>query len=164
MYSYVTCELPEIIKANFPVHAGAEAIMGHSMGGHGALVIGLRNSERFASISAFAPICTPSEVPWGQKAFRGYLGDDRNAWNNYDATLLLAAGVKRNIPILVDQGLNDEFLALQLKPQFLKAVCERVNYPLNLRMHAGYDHSYFFISTFIDEHLQFHKQHLNEKL
>ena len=163
MYSYVTCELPDIIKTHFPVREGAEAIMGHSMGGHGALIIGLRNSHRFASISAFAPICAPSEVPWGQKAFRGYLGEDRNTWDNYDATQLLAAGVERNIPILVDQGLNDEFLDLQLKPQRLKAVAERVNYPLNLRMHAGYDHSYFFISTFIDDHLQFHKQHLDAR-
>lgn len=156
MYDYVVKELPDIIEANFPV-TQQRAISGHSMGGHGALVIGLRNQERYSSISAFSPIANPVNCPWGQKAFTHYLGQDQQAWNNYDASKLIAT-TNMQLPMLVDQGEDDSFLEQQLKPQVLECAAMTNNYPLTLRMQPGYDHSYYFIASFIDEHLSFHAQ------
>lgn len=155
MYSYVTSELPALVAAEFPVDAGRQGITGHSMGGHGALVIGLRNPQTFKSVSALAPIAAPTLVPWGIKAFSSYLGDDRSLWSAYDACALLRAGHEQG-PILVDQGLSDNFLETQLKPEELELAAEDVGQELELRMHEGYDHSYFFIATFIGDHLAHH--------
>lgn len=160
MYDYITEELPALIQAQFPVQDKA-AIMGHSMGGHGALVVGLRNRERYTSISAFAPISAPSECPWGHKAFGHYLGEDRSVWANYDAHLLIQQGGK-SLPLLVDQGSEDNFLKDgQLLPEKLAEAAEQADYPLTLRYQEGYDHSFYFISSFIAEHLRFHSKHLN---
>jgi S-formylglutathione hydrolase len=159
MYSYVTQELPQLIGERFPAQANRQGIFGHSMGGHGALICALRNPDRYRSVSAFAPICAPSRVPWGQKAFKGYLGEDQSAWKEYDATEL----VKRETfpgPILVDQGLADKFLEEQLKPELFEAVCKQVKQSLQVRRHAGYDHGYYFISTFIEDHLRHHATQL----
>lgn len=158
MYRYITEELPELVFAEFPGKVGDQGIFGHSMGGHGALTIGLKNPDCFRSISAFAPIVAPMQCPWGQKAFAAYLGDDRSAWHEYDATELMAdAGDRSACPaILIDQGLADDFLAGQLMPDKFAAACETVNQRLELRKHAGYDHSYFFISSFIEDHIQHH--------
>ena len=158
MYSYITDELPDLVFAEFPGRVGDQGIFGHSMGGHGALTIGLKNPDRFRSMSAFAPITAPVQCPWGQKAFSAYLGNDRSAWSEFDATELMAnAGDRSAYPgILIDQGLNDDFLATQLMPDKFAAACETVNQCLKLRQHAGYDHSYFFISSFIDDHIQHH--------
>lgn len=162
MYSYITVELPKLIEKNFPVTSN-KAISGHSMGGHGALTIGLRNQNQYVSISAFSPVCHPSIVPWGQKAFRHYLGEDKTCWSEYDATeLAKTLDVKR--PILIDQGDADNFLVEQLKPEILQAVAIQKQLPLTLRMQPGYDHSYFFIQTFITEHIAFHAHHLSESL
>lgn len=162
MYSYITDELPKLIEKNFPVTL-RKAISGHSMGGHGALTIGLKNQEQYVSISAFSPICHPSIVPWGEKAFRHYLGEDKSSWSEYDATeLAKTLEVKR--PILIDQGDADGFLQEQLKPETLQTVATQKQLPLTLRMQAGYDHSYFFIQTFIGEHLEFHARYLNSKI
>jgi S-formylglutathione hydrolase len=156
MYSYVAEELPALIAKQFPnARPEHQGIMGHSMGGHGALVVGLRQPERIHSISAFAPICSPSTAPWGQKAFAGYLGAERTAWNAYDAVQLLAAGRRAN-EILVDQGLADPFLETQLQPERLRAACASAGQPLRLHLREGYDHSYFFIASFIDEHIDWH--------
>ena len=154
MYDYVVNELPALIEAQFPV-TGARAISGHSMGGHGALVIALKNPGRYRSVSAFAPIVAPSRVPWGRKAFAAYLGEDRDAWAAYDACELVPTADER-LTLLVDQGEADEFLAEQLKPELLRAVCERAGHPLELRMQPGYDHSYYFIASFIGEHIAHH--------
>lgn len=159
MYDYVVSELPKVIELNFNVNQ-MRSISGHSMGGHGALTVGLKNPEAYLSISAFAPICHPIDSPWGQKAFQNYLGPNVTSWQEYDATLLLAKSKSRT-PILVDIGLADEFLEEQLKPEALLAVAEKVSYPLTLNQHLGYDHSYFFIASFIDSHLEFHAQYLN---
>lgn len=159
MYDYVVEELPAWVEAD-PSASDARAISGHSMGGHGALVIALRNPGRYRSVSAFAPIVAPSQVPWGQKAFTAYLGDDREAWKRYDATeLVKSAGEK--LPLLVDQGDADEFLAEQLKPELLRAACEAAGHPLTLRMQPGYDHSYYFMASFMGEHLAHHARILN---
>jgi len=158
MYDYILHELPELIESELPV-TGQRAISGHSMGGHGALVIGLRNSGRFSSISAFSPIANPVNCPWGQKALGAYLGNDRAAWASYDASELLREHGSE-VPILVDQGDADNFLADQLKPEALAAAAQDAVAPLNLRMQPGYDHSYYFIASFIEEHLQFHAKHL----
>lgn len=158
MYDYVVDELPALIQENFPV-SDKKSISGHSMGGHGALTIGLKNPSSYSSISAFSPICNPTACPWGQKVFSGYLGDDRAQWEQYDASLLIAQAQERQ-PIFIDQGDADEFLAEQLKPEALQAACEANNYPLSLRMQSGYDHSYFFVASFIEEHLRFHDKHL----
>lgn len=158
MYDYVVDELPQLIEANFPVN-GRRAISGHSMGGHGALVIALRNPERYQSVSAFAPICNPTRAPWGQKAFTAYLGENRAAWRDYDASQLIRASTG-DMPILVDQGDADNFLEEQLMPEVLQAAAENSSHPLTLRMQAGYDHSYFFIASFIDEHVRFHASRL----
>lgn len=158
MYSYVVNELPELIETYFPVTPD-KAISGHSMGGHGALTIGINNPEDYVSISAFSPICHPSIVPWGEKAFRHYLGEDKTTWQPYDAVSLINQHPVTT-PILVDQGDADGFLHEQLKPETLVAAAKANNVPLTLRMQPGYDHSYFFIQTFIEEHLEFHAEHL----
>jgi S-formylglutathione hydrolase len=156
MYSYVTQELPELIAANFAV-SDRQGICGHSMGGHGALICGLKNPHKYRSISAFSPIVNPMASPWGQKAFRNYLGDDRALWRSYDATEL----VKQQqvpFPILIDQGSADRFLVDQLMPDRFATACRSANQALNLRIQQGYDHSYYFISTFIADHLQYHAE------
>ena len=159
MYDYVLKELPALIESVFPV-SDQRAISGHSMGGHGALTIGLRNPDRYTSISAFSPICNPVNCPWGQKAFGNYLGDDRQAWLAHDASELMKESTAK-LPILVDQGDSDDFLQEQLKPETLDAAAKNSGYPLELRLQEGYDHSYFFIASFIEEHLRFHAGLLN---
>ncbi|MDH0686454.1 S-formylglutathione hydrolase [Achromobacter animicus] len=154
MYDYVVQELPALIEANFPVTA-QKSISGHSMGGHGALVIALRNPGRYQSVSAFSPIVAPTQVPWGQKALESYLGDDRQAWKQYDSVELIR-GAKERLPILVDQGLGDEFLKSQLRPELLRNACDEVGHPLTLNLRPGYDHSYYFIASFIGEHMSHH--------
>ncbi|MYL27825.1 MULTISPECIES: S-formylglutathione hydrolase [Halomonadaceae] len=155
MYSYVVDELPDLVHNAFPL-SGQEAISGHSMGGHGALVCALHNPERYQSVSAFAPICHPVNCPWGEKAFGGYLGDDRDAWKVWDASELIRShGTAHSV--LVDQGNADNFLeAGQLQPEALEAACTEAGVDLNLRYQPGYDHSYFFIASFIEDHLRFH--------
>ena len=154
MFDYVAEELPALVEAHFPVTA-ARAISGHSMGGHGALVLALRNPGRYRSVSAFSPIVAPSRVPWGEKAFAAYLGEDREAWMPYDAATLVASARER-LPLLVDQGGADEFLATQLRPQLLQDACAAAGHPLQLRLRPGYDHSYYFIASFIGEHVAHH--------
>ena len=154
MHSYVVDELPALIEANFPV-TDARAISGHSMGGHGALVVALRNPGRYRSVSAFSPIVAPSQVPWGQKALAAYLGEDREAWTQYDASELVKVATEK-LPLLIDQGDADEFLDGQLRPQLLQAAAEAAGHPLSLRMQPGYDHSYYFIASFIGEHIAHH--------
>ena len=154
MHDYVVDELPALVEANFPVTA-SRAISGHSMGGHGALVLGLRNPGRYRSVSAFSPIVAPSKVPWGEKALTAYLGDDREAWNAWDACELVKRASER-LPLLVDQGGDDEFLDGQLRPQLLQAAAVAAGHPLQLRMRPGYDHSYYFIASFIGEHIAHH--------
>lgn len=158
MYDYVVNELPGLIEAGFAV-TDARGISGHSMGGHGALTIALKNPGRYRSVSAFAPIVGPSAVPWGEKAFGAYLGDDREAWNAYDACELVA-GAEERLPFLIDQGTADGFLDEQLQPHRLEAACAAAGHPLELRMQAGYDHSYYFISTFIGDHVAHHARAL----
>ncbi|HEY0334099.1 MAG TPA: S-formylglutathione hydrolase [Stenotrophomonas sp.] len=158
MYDYVVDELPALIEANFPAST-VRAISGHSMGGHGALVIGLRNPSRYRSISAFSPVVAPSQVPWGEKAFSQYLGEDREAWQDYDATALIANACART-PLLIDQGAADEFLDQQLRPQLLQAAAQAAGHPLELRMQPGYDHSYYFLSSFIGEHIAWHAREM----
>ncbi|KAF1707445.1 S-formylglutathione hydrolase [Pseudoxanthomonas sacheonensis] len=154
MYDYVVSELPVLVEANFPV-TGARAVSGHSMGGHGALIAALKNPGRYRSVSAFSPIVAPSQAPWGEKALAAYLGEDREAWKAWDATALVA-GASERLPLLVDQGGADEFLANQLKPELLEAACQAVGHPLTLRLQPGYDHSYYFIESFIGEHIAHH--------
>ena len=155
MYDYVTQELPALVEAELPVISGVKSITGHSMGGHGALICALKEKGAYRSVSAFSPICHPLVCGWGEGCFSTYLGNDREAWKAYDATELISAGAAQ-IPLLIDQGTDDEFLAEQLYPQDLQAVCERNGFPLTLRMQAGYDHSYHFIASFIGEHLAYH--------
>lgn len=155
MESWLMGELPRLLQQNFPLRADRVGILGHSMGGHGALTLALRHPRHFRSVSAFAPICAPSEVPWGQKAFGGYLGEDRATWAGHDAVRLIAGGA-RVPPLLVDQGLEDQFLATQLRPERLEEACAAAGQPLQLRRHAGYDHGYFFIASFIADHLDHH--------
>jgi S-formylglutathione hydrolase len=159
MRSYLERELPALLGSNFPAGMRRQGIMGHSMGGHGALTIALRNPGRFASVSAFAPIVSPMNCPWGEKALSGYLGADRNAWRDYDACALIDDGA-RVADLLVDQGEADTFLHSQLKPELLEAACRRAGVPLTLRRQAGYDHSYWFIQTFINDHLRWHATRL----
>lgn len=157
MYSYVTKELPALIIANFPILEDKMSIMGHSMGGHGALVLGIRNPTQYKSISAFAPIAHPSECPWGIKAFTGYLGVDQETWKQYDATQLILAQGAISQPILIDQGREDNFLHdKQLLPEAFEAACQSVGQKLTLRMQDGYDHSYYFIASFIEDHVNHH--------
>jgi S-formylglutathione hydrolase len=155
MYDYVVEELPALVNASFPVDADRQSIFGHSMGGHGALTVALKNPGRFRSVSAFAPIVAPSRVPWGEKALGGYLGSDREAWKAHD-TCELVAGAQERLPLLVDQGDADQFLEEQLKPELLEAACEKHGHPLTLRMQPGYDHSYFFMASFMDDHFAHH--------
>ncbi|MFC4297294.1 S-formylglutathione hydrolase [Castellaniella hirudinis] len=156
MQDYVAEELPALIEQHFPA-TSARAIAGHSMGGHGALVTALRHPGRYRSVSAFSPIVAPTQVPWGQKAFTAYLGDDRSAWAQWDAVeLIRAASPADHLPMLVDQGLDDEFLEGQLRPELLEAACLDAGYLSTVRRQAGYDHSYYFIASFIDEHVAFH--------
>ena len=158
MQEYVSRELPEWVEAD-PAASDARAIAGHSMGGHGALVTALRNPGRYRSVSAFAPIVAPSRVPWGEQAFAAYLGDDREAWKQGDAVELVGRATER-LPLLVDQGDADEFLGRELKPQLLREACDASGHPLELRLQPGYDHSYYFISTFIGDHIAWHARHL----
>ena len=161
MYSYVTNELPAYVERHFAVVAGRAGIFGHSMGGHGALTIALKNPGRYRSVSAFAPIASPMRCPWGEKALTGYLGSDRSRWREYDATALIADRGWRGPALLVDQGTSDPFIESQLKPELLRQACDQAGVALDLRLRDGYDHSYFFIATFIEEHLRFHARHLH---
>lgn len=167
MYDYVLDELPGLINSKFPVNSEKMSISGHSMGAHGALTIALNNSGRYSSVSAFSPICSPINCPWGQKALSAYIGgnaqDNRGQWAKHDTVELVKAAdiaLKQSIPILIDQGDADNFLAEQLNTQLLVDTAERVNFPMQIRFQAGYDHSYFFIATLIGEHIKFHAQHL----
>ena len=154
MEDYVVQELPALVEQHFPA-TEARGIAGHSMGGHGALTLALRHPGRYRSVSAFSPIVAPSQVPWGQKAFSTYLGDDRAAWAQHDAVALIA-GASERLPLLVDQGEADEFLAGQLRPELLQAACEAAGHPLTLRLQPGYDHSYYFIASFMGDHVAHH--------
>ena len=155
MYDYIVSELPSLIEHHFPAVTHRRGIFGHSMGGHGALVIGLRNQDRFQSISGFAPICAPSKCPWGQKAFHGYLGNNPSAWLPYDASHLLST-LDHAPHLLIDQGEDDPFLDRELLPKELEQACKKSGHSLTLRRHAGYDHSYFFIATFMGDHMAHH--------
>lgn len=156
MYDYIVDELPNLIEQHFPA-SGQRSIFGHSMGGHGALMIALRNPERYASVSAFSPIVAPSQVPWGQKAFSAYLGDDQSTWASYDSLAWMKQSAhSKKLALLIDQGSGDEFLAEQLKPELFAQAAKDANYPMTLRMHDGYDHSYYFISSFIADHFAHH--------
>ena len=159
MYDYIIQELPTLLRQREDIDTTRQSIFGHSMGGHGALTIALKNPEKYCSVSAFSPICAPTQCPWGEKAFSHYLGDNRTAWQQYDASYLLTQ-TEKHVPILIDQGISDTFLNEQLKPEQLQQASHQANYPLTLRMHKGYDHSYFFISSFIGEHIKFHSQHI----
>jgi S-formylglutathione hydrolase len=159
MRSYIEQELPALVAEHLPADMGRQGITGHSMGGHGALTIALRNPGRFASVSAFAPIASPMNCPWGEKALSGYLGPDRGAWRDYDACALIEGGARLD-DLLVDQGAADGFLDSQLKPQLLEEACARAGIPLTLRRQEGYDHSYFFIASFIEDHLRWHAERL----
>jgi S-formylglutathione hydrolase len=162
MESYLMRELLPLVIDKFSINESQVGICGHSMGGHGALTLALRHRGRFVSVSALAPIAAPSRVPWGHKAFTGYLGDDRAVWAEHDASELMAQQHEAPYPrgILIDQGAADKFLAEQLHPHVFEAACRKVGQPLTLRMHEGYDHSYYFISTFIENHLRFHHERL----
>ncbi len=159
MWSYVTQELPALIADAFPADMARQSIMGHSMGGHGALTIGLSFPDRFRAVSAFAPIVAPSRVPWGEKAFGGYLGEDRTVWRKHDAVALIEDGARVSA-LLVDQGEADSFLERELRPELLRAACDDAGIPLTLNLRAGYDHSYYFISTFMADHLHWHAARL----
>lgn len=161
MYSYVVNELYGIVTGELPGDAARVGIFGHSMGGHGALVLALRNPDKFRSVSAFAPVVAPTQVPWGHKAFERYLGADRKAWEAYDASALVRT-LRQPYPdgILIDQGLADGFLVEQLRPELFEAACRHAGQPLTLRRHEGYDHGYYFISTFIEDHIRFHVERL----
>ena len=160
MYDYVVDELPGLVNAQFPVDGDRAGIFGHSMGGHGALTIAMNNSARYRSVSAFAPICSPMQCPWGVKALTNYLGGDRESWKRHD-TCELVRGATVHLPVLVDQGGTDNFLQEQLKTELLQQASAEAGYPMEIRMQEGYDHSYFFIASFIGEHVRFHSRHLN---
>lgn len=163
MWSYVTEELPALVADRFPADMERQSIMGHSMGGHGALTVALRHPQRFAAVSAFAPIVAPGRVPWGQKALGGYLGDDPASWRRHDAVALIEDGAR--VPaILVDQGIDDPFLAQELRPELLENACEAAGIDLTLNLRDGYDHSYYFISTFMEDHLRWHADRLGRSL
>jgi S-formylglutathione hydrolase len=159
MYSYLTRELPALIEKEFPVDAARAGISGHSMGGHGAMTIHLKNPDRFKTCSAFSPIVAPSQVPWGEKALSNYLGPDESKWADYDATKLVAARASK-AEILIDQGTADNFLAEQLKPELFLEAAQKAGQKVTLRMQDGYDHSYYFIATFIEDHLRWHADRL----
>jgi len=159
MWSYVTQELPELLFANFPADPKRQSIMGHSMGGHGALTIGLSHPDRFRAVSALAPIVAPSQVPWGQKALGNYLGSDKAAWRKHDAVALIEDGAR--LPdLLVDQGADDQFLEQELRPELLRKACAEAGIDLTLNLRLGYDHSYYFVSTFMADHLAWHAERL----
>ena len=160
MYDYITKELPELIEQTFPV-TEQRAISGHSMGGHGALMIALKNPGRYVSATAFAPIVNPTQCPWGEKAFSHYLGDDREYWKTWDTTELITSGASQ-LPVLIDQGSEDNFLEQQLLTENLISACKTKQYPAEIRYQQGYDHSYYFIASFIEEHLDFHHRHFNQ--
>jgi S-formylglutathione hydrolase len=160
MYSYITQELPADVAATLPVDPDRVGIFGHSMGGHGALTIALKNPRQYKSVSAFAPISSSMRCPWGVKALSGYLGADPARWREYDATALVEDRGWTGPPILVDQGRKDQFLESQLRPELLQDACQRSGVPLDLRLRDGYDHSYFFIASFIEDHLRFHAGNL----
>ncbi|PKO90907.1 MAG: S-formylglutathione hydrolase [Betaproteobacteria bacterium HGW-Betaproteobacteria-10] len=160
MHDYVVHELPALIEASFPV-SEKRGISGHSMGGHGALVCALRNPGRYHSLSAFAPICNPMNAPWGEKAFSRYLGEEHARWREWDASLLIA-NAQEKLPILIDQGDRDDFLVTQLKPETLQAAAQAAQHPLTLRLQPGYDHSYYFIASFIEDHLRHHALSLRD--
>ncbi len=159
MYDYVTQELPTLIEGHFGFDPKLKSVSGHSMGGHGALIVALKNPGLYRSVSAFAPICAPTRCPWGQKALAGYLGDDQEAWRAYDSITLIGEAQER-LPLLIDQGDADDFLPAQLYPELLQQACAEHNHPLTLRMQPGYDHGYEFIGTFFQDHLQHHAQAL----
>ncbi len=161
MYSYVTGELPALVFEHFPGDAARQGITGHSMGGHGALTLALKNPDTYRSVSAFAPICAPSRCPWGEKALGGYLGTDRDAWQAHDANALVAGGARVPGTILVDQGEADDFLERELNPALFASTCQAAGQALNLRMQPGYDHSYYFIASFIGDHVAFHAEALH---
>jgi len=161
MYDYITQDLPALINANFPVDPTRQSVFGHSMGGHGALSIALKNPEKYRSVSAFAPIVSPINCPWGCKAFTNYLGDDVASWQEYDSVSLVSRATT-HLPMLIDQGSADEFLEKQLKPELFLAACEEADYPVQFISREGYDHSYFFIASFVEEHLRFHNKVLRE--
>ena len=160
MFSYIADELPALLEQHFPVDSARQSITGHSMGGHGALTLALRNPGRYCSVSGFAPIVAPSQVPWGEKALGRYLGADRAAWRAADSVALIEDGARVR-EILVDQGTSDSFLESQLKPELLETACRDAGIPLTLRMQEGYDHSYYFISTFMEDHLRWHWERLS---
>ncbi len=160
MYTYIIEELFTLAGQYFSIDLNRAGIFGHSMGGHGALTIGLKNPEQFKSISAFSPICAPSRSPWGINAFQKYLGDNRATWEDYDATALILKRGWQGAPILIDQGTADPYLETQLQPELLRVACEQKKVPLNLRLQVGYDHSYFFIASFIEDHLHHHMHYL----
>jgi S-formylglutathione hydrolase len=159
MYTYVVDELPALIAANFPIQTDKQGIFGHSMGGHGALICALRNPDKFKSLSAFAPIAAPMHCPWGNKVLSGYLGADKETWYDYDASELVKK-LKYPGNILIDQGTDDKYLVEQLKPELFAQACQEVNQPLNLRYQEGYDHGYYFIATFIEDHIKYHVREL----
>ena len=159
MWSYVTEELPELVAAHFPADLSRQSILGHSMGGHGALTVALRHPDRYSAASAFSPIVAPSHVPWGIKALGGYLGEDKNLWRSHDAVALIEDGARFR-DFLVDYGDADPFLTEQLRPELLAQACSQAGIPLTLRRQPGYDHSYYFISTFMDDHLRWHATRL----
>jgi len=159
MWSYITRELPDLVFAHFPADRARQGIMGHSMGGHGALTVGLRHPDRFQSVSAFAPIVAPSQVPWGEKALGHYLGPDRAVWRAHDAVALIEDGA-RQPELLVDQGTDDVFLEKELRPQLLRDACAQAGIDLTLNLREGYDHSYYFVSTFMADHLAWHAARL----
>jgi len=159
MEDYIMQELPEIIRSNFPVVEGRESIFGHSMGGHGALTLALKNPGRFRSVSAFSPICAPSQCPWGEKAFTNYLGENREVWKKHDANELVQSSTLE-IPLLIDQGSDDPFLEKELNFELFRKTCEKRNQKLTARLQTGYDHSYYFIATFMEDHLQHHAKAL----
>ncbi len=159
MYSYVTQDLQDAVAANFPADLERQGIFGHSMGGHGALTIAFKNPDTYRSVSAFSPICAPMRCPWGEKAFTGYLGADREAWKAYDASELVRT-TRCKAKLLIDQGSHDQFLEEQLKPDLLVEACEDVGHPFELRVQPGYDHSYFFIASFMEDHLRHHAEAL----
>lgn len=160
MYSYVTDELPSLIAEHFPIQPDRQGIFGHSMGGHGALICALKNPDRYRSVSAFAPIAAPMRCPWGQKAFTNYLGEHKDTWSAYDASELVLTN-RFNGTILIDQGMADSFLENQLMPEVFEQACTQVGQPLTLRRHANYDHSYYFIATFMEDHIQHHARCLH---
>lgn len=159
MYDYIVEELPALLEGGLPVDTERAGIFGHSMGGHGALTIALKNPGKYRCVSAFSPICSPLACPWGEKALGNYIGPDRKEWRQYDSTELVR-GATRHLPLLVDQGSADNFLAEQLKTPLLEQACAETDFPATVRMQEGYDHSYFFIASFIGEHIEFHMQHL----